>query len=107
MDVIEKTKIDVVSLLSKSAANQDANEQLQLLKMEEQMLEEKILKFSHEPARRPSKEHKELRFNLNSVRKEIKQTIKAIKKCNALRDAARKIGSKHGNITLNKTKYYW
>lgn len=107
MEVVNKLDIDIDALLKLPAANQDANEQLEQLLQQQNILEARLEKFSMEPARRPSAEHKAAKSELRAVVKEIKKTKRAIKKCNALKEAASKMGTKHGKVTLNNTRYYW
>lgn len=107
METVMKTRNNIKNMLQKNAANQDANEQLSYLYHEKNKIIEQLTSFNNEPIRRPSQQHKNLKNKLNMIEKEIKTTKKAIKKYQAIKTIAKKLGRNHGNIILNKTKYFW
>ncbi len=110
MDVLEKIEVkqkELYDFLNKPAANQGATEQLEILLKQSQCLQDKLAEFKHENHRRPSKEHKQTRADLKLVDKEVNKIRKAIKKCNALKEAALHLGNNHGKVMLNKTRYHW
>ena len=110
MDVLEKVEVnreELYEFLNKPAANQSIPEQLSDLLECSRSLEEQLNGFQHENHRRPSAEHKKVRADLKAMNKEINKMHKAMKKCNALREASMHIGKTHGKVMLNKTRYQW
>lgn len=104
-DIDSKSKLK--DLLKMPAANQNISEQIVDLEKQLKVYEKRLLEFAHEPVRRPSKEHKQLKKEILAINKEIKKLHKELKKVNSIREATSKLGSQHGKVKLNKTVYYW
>jgi hypothetical protein len=104
MEVILKTKNPEIR---SKAANQNASQQLLNLELKLTNIKIQIENFKNEPIRKPSNKHKLLKKELSFVKNEIRTIKKAIIKCEAVKSAASYLGIKHGNVILNKTKYYW
>jgi esterase/lipase len=109
MEIIENlgTTTELKELLKMPAANQNISEQIVDLEHKRKLLEKNLLKYAGEPVRRPSKEHKDLKKEIEAITKKIKKLHQALKKVNSIREATSKLNAQHGKVKLNKTTYYW
>ncbi len=109
MKTIEKDVVDnaIEELFKNPSANQDINLQLDDLEIQKKIIGEKLIEYSGEPTRRPSKEHKILNQELQSINKAIKKLAKTLKKINYIKEITSKLGYNKGEVILNKTKFYW